>query len=75
LLYVQISPDGQATNLKLIKSVGFGLDEKAADASPSGTSRPAKGMEGPLPWKPPSRSTSGFCENSFSAVSHRQSAS
>jgi TonB family protein len=32
LLYVQISPDGQATNLKLIKSVGFGLDEKAADA-------------------------------------------
>ena len=32
MLYVQINPEGQATNLKLIKSLGFGLDEKAAEA-------------------------------------------
>ena len=32
VLYVVIGTDGQAHNLKLIKSLGFGLDEKAAEA-------------------------------------------
>jgi TonB family protein len=32
MLYVVISPEGRATNLKLIKGLGFGLDEKAAEA-------------------------------------------
>jgi TonB family protein len=32
LLSVVIGPDGQAANLDLLRSIGFGLDEKAAEA-------------------------------------------
>jgi TonB family protein len=32
VLAVTIGPDGQAANLELTKSIGFGLDEKAAEA-------------------------------------------
>jgi len=32
MLRIVIGPDGRATDLKLLRSLGFGLDEKAADA-------------------------------------------
>jgi len=32
MLYVQIDPSGHATNVKVIKSLGLGLDEKAMEA-------------------------------------------
>jgi periplasmic protein TonB len=32
MLYVQIDPSGQATNIKVVKSLGLGLDEKAIEA-------------------------------------------
>jgi TonB family protein len=32
LLYVQISPEGKATQLRVIRSLGMGLDEKAMEA-------------------------------------------
>jgi TonB family protein len=32
MLYVQIDPSGHATNIKVIKSLGLGLDEKAMEA-------------------------------------------
>jgi len=31
-LYLVIGPDGQPYNLKLMRSLGFGLDEQAAEA-------------------------------------------
>jgi len=32
MLYVQIDPSGHATNIKVVKSLGLGLDEKAIEA-------------------------------------------
>jgi periplasmic protein TonB len=32
MLYVQIDPSGHATNIKVVKSLGLGLDEKAMEA-------------------------------------------
>jgi periplasmic protein TonB len=32
MLYVQIDPSGHATNIKVVKSLGLGLDEKAVEA-------------------------------------------
>ena len=32
MLYVQIDPSGQATNIRVVKSLGLGLDEKAMEA-------------------------------------------
>jgi len=32
MLYVQIDPSGHATNIKVVKSLGMGLDEKAIEA-------------------------------------------
>jgi TonB family protein len=32
MLYVQIDPSGRATNIKVVKSLGLGLDEKAVEA-------------------------------------------
>jgi len=31
-LYVEITPDGRATNIKVLNSLGLGLDEKAIEA-------------------------------------------
>jgi TonB family protein len=42
VLSVVIATDGQATNLKLIKSIGFGLDEKAAEAVSQWQFQPGK---------------------------------
>jgi TonB family protein len=32
LLYIEVSPDGRATNIRVARSLGLGLDEKAMDA-------------------------------------------
>jgi len=32
LLYIEVSPDGRATNIKVARSLGLGLDEKAIEA-------------------------------------------
>jgi TonB family protein len=32
LLYVEVTPDGRATNIKVTRSLGLGLDEKAMEA-------------------------------------------
>jgi len=48
-LQVVISPDGQATNLKLLKGLGFGLDEKAAEAIMQWKFAPGKKDGQPVP--------------------------
>src|SRR5215472_17477746 len=32
LLYIEVSPDGRATNIRVARSLGLGLDEKAIEA-------------------------------------------
>ena len=32
VLYVEVGPDGLAHNVRVVKSLGFGLDQKAMDA-------------------------------------------
>jgi TonB family protein len=39
-LYVQIDPSGHPTNIKVVKSLGLGLDENALDAVQKWTFRP-----------------------------------
>jgi TonB family protein len=58
LLYVEISPEGKATNMKVLHSLGFGLDEKAMEAVTRWKFKP--GMKGASrsPWKSRSKSTS-----------------
>jgi TonB family protein len=41
MLAITIGPDGQASNLELIKGIGFGLDEKAAEAVTAWKFKPA----------------------------------
>jgi TonB family protein len=48
-LSVVISPTGQATNLKLMKGIGFGLDEKAAEAVMKWKFQPGKKEGQPVP--------------------------
>jgi TonB family protein len=43
---VLISPEGQAVSLKLVKSIGYGLDEKAFDAIKSWRFKAAAGADG-----------------------------
>jgi len=42
MLYVQIDPSGHATNVKVIKSLGLGLDEKAMEAVAKWKFQPGK---------------------------------
>ena len=42
VLYVEIGTDGRASNLELMKSIGLGLDEKAAQAVMNWKFQPGK---------------------------------
>jgi periplasmic protein TonB len=46
-LYVEIGPDGQARNIRVLNSLGLGLDEKAIDAVSQWQFRP--GMKAGVP--------------------------
>jgi TonB family protein len=48
-LAVTIGPDGQASNLELVKGLGFGLDEKAAEAVTAWKFKPAMRDGQPVP--------------------------
>ena len=47
LLYAQISPDGKAINMKVLRGIGLGLDEKAMEAVTRWQFKP--GMKGGQP--------------------------
>ena len=32
MLYIEVDPSGKATNIKVVRSLGLGLDEKAIEA-------------------------------------------
>ena len=40
LLYVEISPEGKAINIRVLRSLGLGLDEKAMEAVRQWQSKP-----------------------------------
>ncbi len=46
LLYVEIAPDGRAYNIRVARSLGLGLDEKAMEAVKQWTFRPGRDADG-----------------------------
>ena len=62
MLSIVIGADGLAHDINIVKSLDPGLDRKAAEASNSGTSRPARSTASLLPCRPPSRSISSCCD-------------
>ena len=49
VLYVEVYPDGKAHNLKVLRSLGLGLDEKAIEAVNKWRSRPGYKDGKPVP--------------------------
>ena len=42
VLYIEVTPDGKASNMKVVKSLGLGLDEKAMEAVKQWKFQPGK---------------------------------
>ena len=42
VLYIEVTPDGHASNMKVVKSLGLGLDEKAMEAVKQWKFQPGK---------------------------------
>ena len=49
ILYIVVTPDGKATNMKVQRSVGLGLDEKALEAVAQWKFNPGKKDGKPVP--------------------------
>jgi TonB family protein len=49
LLFIVIDPNGSATNIQLLKGIGFGLDEKAVEAITQWTFKPGTRDGAPVP--------------------------
>jgi TonB family protein len=46
LLYIEVTPEGKAQNIRVARSLGLGLDEKAIDAVMLWRFRPGRDQDG-----------------------------
>ena len=67
LLYVKSIPSGKAINMRVLHSLGLGLDEKAMEAVKKWKFKPGTRTASPSPWKRRSKSISVCCRSSVNS--------